>query len=319
MVKRWAPALLAAGVAAWAGALPSAAAELLRVGKSTTTSFSYTLVDVGVESGIFRKHGLELELAGFTGGQRLMQGLAAGSLDIALDTGPDMALVLKGAPVKAVSALADRPIELVLTTRPDSPIKTIADLKGRKVGVSSRTALTGWLTAELSRRQGWGPDGINLVAHGAAASRALMRAGEVDAVATDLGSVLEAVRLGQERLLYSFGDMLTDFHMQVFFATDTLIQERPQVLRAFLSAWFETLDFARKNKDETLDIEQKVLGFDRGVLSQIYDRLIGNYSSTGRFNPAGLDILAQSYVEMGLVEKKPDMSRLYTEAFLPQR
>jgi len=55
----------------------AAAAETLRVGKSTLTSFSYTLLEVGMPSGIFRKHGLEIESSVFGGGPRLIQVMAA--------------------------------------------------------------------------------------------------------------------------------------------------------------------------------------------------------------------------------------------------
>ena len=68
-------------------------AETLRVGKSTLTSFSYTLLEVGMQSGIFEKHGLTIESSAFGGGPRLIQGITAGAIDIGLDGGTDMALI----------------------------------------------------------------------------------------------------------------------------------------------------------------------------------------------------------------------------------
>ena len=41
-----------------------ASAETLRVGKSTLTAFTYTMLEVGMQSGIFKKHGLEIEFLG---------------------------------------------------------------------------------------------------------------------------------------------------------------------------------------------------------------------------------------------------------------
>jgi hypothetical protein len=43
------------------------------------------------------------------------------------------------------------------------------------------------------------------------------------------------------------------------------------------------------------------------------------YSTDGRFNPVALALLSRSFVEMGLLSAEPDMSRLYTEEFLPRR
>ena len=85
-----------------------AQAETLRVGKSTLTSFTYTLLEVGMQSGIFEKHGLTIESSAFGGGPRLIQGMTAGAIDIGLDGGTDMALIVKGAPMKGISPLSGR-------------------------------------------------------------------------------------------------------------------------------------------------------------------------------------------------------------------
>src|SRR5215468_1231208 len=108
----------------------AAAAETLRVGKSTLTSFSYTLLEVGMQSGIFRKHGLEIESSAFGGGPRLIQAMAAGSIDIGLDGGTDMALIVKGAPMKAIAPLSGAPVEMVISVKADGSVKSVADLKG---------------------------------------------------------------------------------------------------------------------------------------------------------------------------------------------
>ncbi len=50
-----------------------------------------------------------------------------------------------------------------------------------------------------------------------------------------------------------------------------------------------------------------------------YDQWMEAYSRDGSFDPAALELLAKSFVEMGLLPTEPDMSRLYTEAFLPGR
>jgi hypothetical protein len=46
---------------------------------------------------------------------------------------------------------------------------------------------------------------------------------------------------------------------------------------------------------------------------------MASYSIDGRFNPRALAVLAQSYVELKLLDKEPDMTKLTTEAFLPKK
>ena len=297
-----------------------ATGEALRVGKSTLTSFSYTLLEVGVESGIFRKHGLEVEASAFGGGPRLIQAMTAGAIDIGLDGGTDMAMIAKGAPIKTIAPLSGAPLEIVIAVRHDGPIKTIEDLKGKKIAITGLGTLTGWLTRELVRSLGWSDRDVTYVTvSNVAASRALLKAGEIDAVTTDMTTTLQNALKGEERVLFSLGDVVKDFHMQVIFATDQLIKAKPETVRAFMAAWLDTIAFAKTNKDATVGIIQRVLGFDPQVLSNSYDRLIGNYSTDGKFNQLALAVLAKSYVDLKLLDKEPDMKSLYTDAFLPNR
>jgi ABC-type nitrate/sulfonate/bicarbonate transport system substrate-binding protein len=115
-----------------------AAAETLRVGKSTLTSFSYTLLEVGMHSGIFKKHGLEIESSAFGGGPRLIQAMTAGAIDIGLDGGTDMAMIVKGAPIKAIAPLSGAPLEMVLAVKADGPISAVADLRRKKIAITGQ-------------------------------------------------------------------------------------------------------------------------------------------------------------------------------------
>src|SRR6202023_3571067 len=119
-----------------------------------------------MRKGIFARHGLEIESVAFTGDARMQQAMASDSIDIALGSGPGMAFIVKGAPVKAVAAMAGPPLILTLIVRPDGPT-TIAEMKGKKVGVSTVGSLPYGLVSETSRQQGWGPNGIDIAPMGA--------------------------------------------------------------------------------------------------------------------------------------------------------
>src|SRR5712691_11946523 len=142
-------------------ASPANAAEKLRVGKAVPEAFSFVPLDVGIRHGLFARHGLEIESIAFAGDARMQQAMASDSLDIALGSGPAMAFIAKGAPIKGVAAMAGLPLLLAIVVRPDGP-QTVADLKGKKVSVSTAGSLTYWLVSETARRQGWGPKGIEI-------------------------------------------------------------------------------------------------------------------------------------------------------------
>src|SRR5690554_1024154 len=73
--------------AAFAAHSPVHADDTIRVGSSQQGLWTTTLTHFGVEKGIFKKNGLDVELHWFEGGAPLIQGLVAGSLDIAAPVG----------------------------------------------------------------------------------------------------------------------------------------------------------------------------------------------------------------------------------------
>jgi NitT/TauT family transport system substrate-binding protein len=299
------------------GVRPAAAVETLRVGKAVPEAFSFVPLDVGMRTGIFAKHGLEIESIAFAGDARMQQAAAADSIDILLGSGPAMAFIVKGAPIKAVAAMAGPPLLLAIVVRPDGP-KSVADLKGRKVSVSTAGSLTYWLVSETARRQGFGPKGIDIAPMGALPGQvAALKRGDIDGVIMDIGNAFDLEKKGEARILVRFGD-IRDFHIHVIFATNKLIVGNPAALRGFLAGWFETIAYMRSHKAETVAIAAAVTNKDADITARVYDELMPMFSDTGRFDAAALATLAKSYVELQLLPQEPDMHNLYTEEFLPK-
>jgi len=298
---------------------PAGAVDKLKVGKAVPEAFSFVPLDIGMKKGFFQKYGVEAESIAFAGDAKMQQALTANSIDIGLGSSPEMASIVKGVPIKAVAAMAGRPALLALMVRPDGAIKTVDDLKGRRVGVTTANSLTAWVVRELSRQKGWGPDGISATPLGAIPGllAALMMM-QVDGFVADLSTLLHAEEVGEGRIIFRFGDLVTDFHVHVIFATDKLMTARPAALREFLAAWFETIAFMRANRPKTVDIAMAVLDQNRNIAERTYDELMPVFSDDGRFNPKALSVLARSYVELQFLPAEPDMSKLYTEQFLPK-
>ena len=219
-------------------ALPTAAQEKVRVGKAVPEAFSFVPLDVGMQKGFFKKRGLDVESIAFAGDAKMQQAAAADSLDFLLGSGPGMGFIAKGSPVRAIAAMAGPPLLLAIVVRPDGP-KTAADLKGKKISVSTPGSLTYFLVSETSRRQGWGATGIDIKPMGAMPGQiAAMKRGDIDGAIMDIGNALHLVKLGEGRILVRFTDM-KDFHIHVIFGTDKIIASKPAVVRGFLEGWFE--------------------------------------------------------------------------------
>jgi ABC-type nitrate/sulfonate/bicarbonate transport system substrate-binding protein len=299
--------------------LSAASADTLRVGKAGREAFSFVPVDIGVRTGIFKQHNLDVEIANFGGDAKLQQAMAADGIDIALGSGPGLAFIVKGSPVKGIAAMAGPPLLFALVVRNDDTIKTVDDLKGRKVGVSTVGSVTSWLISEVSRQRGWGFDGITQVPIGENASRvAAVRSKALDGCIVDIASALNYQQRGEGKILLRFNDLVKDFILHVIFATDKAVAEKPEALRGFLGGWFETIAFMRKDKAKSVEIAAQIMGTDAATAASIYDELMPMFSDTGRFDPKALAVLRRSFVEMKTLPAEPDMSKLYTEAFLPK-
>src|SRR5258708_23343668 len=104
--------LLAAALAGALACTAAQGAEPLRVGKAVPEAFSFTPLDIGIRKGFFGKNGVEVEASAFTGDAKLQQAMTANSIDMGIGSGPGMAFIVKGSPVKAVAAMARPPLLL---------------------------------------------------------------------------------------------------------------------------------------------------------------------------------------------------------------
>ncbi len=300
-------------------ATQAAAQDSLRVGRAIANSWSFVPLDVGMAAGIFAKHGLKIESVSFTGSARLQQGMAASSIDIGLSSGPELAMVAKGAPVIAVGAIVLSP-RMTITVRAGGPIRQAQDLRGKRIGVSTAASLTDWLTRELSRREGWGREGIQAVALGSdAAQIAAMKTDQIDGLVLDVATALRLESAGEGRIVLYFGNIIKDFIQNAAYARRDLIATDPDRVRRFLAGWYETIAYMRAHKEESIRIAMPIVDLPGDLAARGYDQWMEAYSPDGRFDPVALALLAKSFVEMGLLPAEPDMKGLYTEEFLPPR
>jgi len=295
------------------------AAEKLRVGKAIQNSFTFGLLDVGIASGVFKQNGLEIEPVTFSGAAKLQQALTSNDIDLGLSTGQDLGFIVKGLPAMTVAAIANAPFESVMLVAADSSIKTVADLKGKKIAVSNIRGYPSWLTIEMSKHEGWGPDGVKLIATGSQpASIALLKTKQVDAWVGDIGTSFELEAAHGARILVNLGEVVPPFMNTALYATNILIKKRPDLVRTFVKAWFENIAWARAHRKETVAFLVPVLHLKPETLEQVYDKLMPTQSRDGRFDPKAMEGTRRAIVELGILDKEPDIAKLYTEEFLPK-
>jgi ABC-type nitrate/sulfonate/bicarbonate transport system substrate-binding protein len=293
-------------------------ADPLRVGKPQGEVFSFVPLDVGIQEGIFAKHGIEVQSLDLGGAAKLQQALAAKAIDIGLGSGPALIFTAKGAPQLGIASMAGPPLVMTLIVAKDGPIKTVADLKGKTVSISATGGVPEWLVRQLSQHQGWGPDGINMIGLGAdSAQIAALRTGQVVGLPNDIGVATRLEHDGVARILVHFGDIVQTFIMHVIFASTDAIENRPEDLKKFLAGWFDTIRYMRTHKADVVRIGAGVTHVTPEVEGSVYDVVMPMFSDDGHFDPKATAVLAKSFVDLKLLPSEPDMTKLYTEKFLP--
>jgi NitT/TauT family transport system substrate-binding protein len=312
-----------AAIAAFLGAAASAPAlaqTALIVGKASPVSDAIIPVNIGDQLGIFKKHGLDLKIIDFGGGSKMVQALTAGSIDIADGAGSEMAFITKGAPMLAVCESTGPAPFLGVGVPWDSPVKTLEDLKGKIIGVSNSGSFSDWSGHQLARKFGWGPNGVKTVAIGGgpAAAAAAFRAHLVDAVITNTAQILTFEEVKEARFIAPVSSYEGNVGSGALFASNRLIASNPDAIRTFIAGWLETVNYMRAHKAETVRIMGGISHLSESVAARQYDLTISMHTKDCRFDAESLATLQRSFVEMKLTDGEPDMSKLYTEAYLPK-
>ncbi len=292
----------------------------LTVGKSIASASVMLPANLGVEFGIFKKHGLDVKVVDFTGGSKLIQAMTAGSVDIGIGTGTGMGFTAKGAPILAVCEYEAKMYPTAIAVPWNTPIRTLDGLKGKRIGVSSPGSFTDWVADQLARQRGWGPDGVTKVAigNGLASGVAGFRTHAIDADIFSTAEIFEMEEKHEGRLLADVADFTGNLAAGAIFATKDAMANKPDAIRAFLAGWLETVDFLRHHKDEAVKAESKLTGLAPSVMAKDYDLVMPSFTKSCAFDAESLANLKTTLVEQKLLSATTEMSTLYTDAFMPK-
>ena len=297
---------------------PAHAAEKLRVAKVVPFAWTFTPLDIGMQEGIFAKHGLDIEASSSAGDAKLQQLLTSGSVDIGIGSGPGMAFAAKGVPAKAVAEMYGTPRNMAVMVGYDSPVKTVADLKGKKLGVTTVGSLTAWIGERINQKEGWGKSGIDVIPIGGMPpARAAIKTHQIDGYigALEVGYMLEEHK--EWRVITAATPFVDHFITHVIFARDEVVEKHPETVRAFLQGWFETIAFMKSHKDKSVEISAKVINVSPAVAARAYDEQMPGFSTDGTFDPQGVATLKESFLQMGLLKEVPPDKVLFTTEFVP--
>jgi NitT/TauT family transport system substrate-binding protein len=298
---------------------PSAhAADTIRAGKAINVIWAMVPLDIGVREGLFAKYGVDVEVITMSGGAKLQQGLISDSIDVGIDGGTSLVFGAKGSPVIGIAAVAGAPSNFAVVVAADSKINSVPDLKGKLLGVATNGSFPQWLIKRLAVAQGWGPDGIRTVALGGfEASASAMETHQTDGFMGAVEGGLTLAEKGKAKIVTTMGSYVPHFHNHVLMARKELVAQQPDTVERFLKGFFAAVAYMKSHRDETIKISSDVMHMSNAVISKTYDDEIEMMSTDGAFDPQAIEVLKDTYVEMGMLDKKPETDQLLTTKFVP--
>jgi ABC-type nitrate/sulfonate/bicarbonate transport system substrate-binding protein len=250
-------------------ALP-ALAQLKKI-RFSTTSIAVTELQFRIAQvkGFYREEGMDLETLLIRGAVG-MQALIGGSVDYASAAGATIAAAVRGAPVRLVLIVNSKP-QFDFVAQPD--IKSIQQLQGKLIGISSRGGAVDLLTQLILSQNGLTPhkDATLLVIGTPEEMMIALRTGRIAAGLLSLPRQLILYREGFNKLAYS-GDYLASYPSGGIGATEEKIKTNPAEVLAFVRASLKGVQYFTRNRAESVDIISKYLGIkDISLAGEVYD------------------------------------------------
>jgi NitT/TauT family transport system substrate-binding protein len=200
---------------------------------------------LGQQAGIFKQHGLALDLLFTQGSGETMQAVIAGSVDIGTGVGTygAMGAFSKGAPVRAIGNATTGAHDLYWYVRAESPIRSLKDAAGKTIAFSTTGSSTNVIVLALTKEAGvalkptaTGSPGNTLTA---------VMSGQIDIGWSSPPLGVEALEQGKIRLVARGSDVpsLRDQTVRVIVANADALAQKKDAIKRFMQAYNETLDW----------------------------------------------------------------------------
>ena len=231
-------------------ALPALAQDKLKVAVGQRGVWENSVSELGQDAGIFRKHGLQLEVLYTQGGGETQQAVISGSVDLGIGVGTYgvMGAFAKGAPVRILGATMRGYYEFWYVPAA-SPLKTMKDAEGKTMAYSTTGSSTQVMVMALSKMAG-----VNTkpTATGSPPTTfTQVMSGQVDIGWTAPPLVLDALETGRIRVLAK-GDEVPEFRNQpvrVILANAGSLEKNRDAMARYMAAYRETIEWLWSSPD----------------------------------------------------------------------
>lgn len=254
------------------GAIRSAAADdTLKVAIPQKGAWDAGVAELGERGGIFKKHGLNLDILYTSAGPESIQAVIAGSIDVATASGISAALgtFAKGAPIHIISSEMTGAPDLYWYVPADSQIHTIADLNGKTIAYSQTGSSSNAAVLALIAQYHLTAKPVSTGNIAATITQTMTKQVDVGFGAAPFG--LDLVESGKTRIIATGNDVaaLRNHAVRVNLTGDVTLKNRHDAIVRFMQAYKETVDWMYSSPDAL-----KIYGEYSGLPPNIVQRVL---------------------------------------------
>ena len=263
-----------------ASALAAAIATGLAIAPAQATPFKATLAQnmspisgvtiIAKEKGFFDKHGLDISVSGFTSGKQCLNAVLGGAAEIATTAeAPTTAAAMSKQPIAFLARMEYS--DLKTLTSASSGIKSMADLKGKKIAFTAGTGSEVYTTA-LLKKAGLTKADVKLTNLRPQDMLPALSAGDIDAYNTWEPHVSNGVKAlgGKVSELDTKGVYAETFNIVVM---KKYLEENPKLIDAFLKALIDAEAWMKANKKQKRESTKSSLSFSGNKQDSLSEKI----------------------------------------------
>jgi len=276
---------------------------------------------VAMDKGFFKQRSVDVTgILTSTGGGTSVRNTLAGDLpygEVALPAAIEA--IRAGQPIKIVCAGAESVADILWIAKPDSPMNSIKDIVGKKIGYTSPGSVTNMLILMAMKAQGIDASKVTLVpAGGIGANLAAVLSGAIDAGMT--GEPVWSQQKAKVKPVFWTKDVLPPNTTQtVGIVTEELAAARPDKIRAIIAGRREGVQFIAAHPDEAADITAKAYNIDPALTREVFKHFLAiGYWSEGALDYAAMDRMVEGLKIVGKLKEPVSWPQVVDVSFLPE-
>lgn len=281
---------------------------------------------VAMEKGFFKQEGADVSgILSSNGGGTTIRNLLGGNLSYGeIDLAGTVAAIEQGNDLHIISDNVLTAGEFVWAVKPASPIKTLADFKGHKIGYTNPRSTSQALNVLLIQTIGLTQADIDPIKAGGFGEQVVA----LDLGAIDVATLADPVwskNSAKLRTVVRAADALPPLCNVIGVATGEAIAKRPDFLRAVVRGRARAVAYMIANPDDAGNIVARAYDLDPAIARQAVHNLTTTapgatrpYWGAGRFDIKGMDAMISAQKGVGAYSGTPDWNKMIDRSFLPE-